>query len=291
MVDDDPNDSDEMLGERLDSALRAGLGHHRVDVESLLHGSQRRAKRVRTQRIAAVVAAAALVVAVPVGYEVVNPGPGAVAPPAVLIPSSSRPAATHDGRPTARPDPAAVPSAVPPSAEDGQSPIPDAFAFTAAELPPGLEVNSGSQQVNLPLVEGLPCAGPQNRPTPAAGRRWLWSAAPGTADELSVSLTVTGWATGKASAAFADTVKAARSCPDGDSIDLSSPAVVVPGGPEGQVWAATSEAGGRHYSRALVQIGDKIVGVQVQHPKSVAAATELANKLVGLQIVRLRNGS
>jgi hypothetical protein len=291
---DDANDSDEMLGARLDSALRAGLGDHRVDVESLVHGSRRRARRVRSQRIAAVVAVSALVVAVPVGYEVVNPGPGATAPPAVLLPSSSRPAVTQGGRPTARPDPGAVPSPVPPSVEDrtstqsegSRTAIPDAFAFTAAELPAGLVLNSGSRKASAALVEGLPCADPQNQLKPVASGRWVWSGAPASV-ELSVSLTVTRWAPGTATTAFADTVRAAQSCSDGDSSGVPSS---LPGGSDGQVWASTSKAEGRYYSRALVQIGNKIVGVQVQHPKSVAAATELANQLVGFQIVRLRNG-
>lgn len=275
------HDSDEELGARLDSALHAGVGLDRVDVEMLLHGSRRRAQRIRKQRIVGMAAAAVLVVSLPVGYEVANVGEDAVAPAAAMLPSSAGPTMAHRAVPPARP-------------------IPDGFAFHPAELPAGLVVDSGAESDAGLLVEGQPCGGAQHGLKPAVSRRWVWSADPGAAGDLSVSLTVTGWATGKAAPAFAAAVKTAKACSAGDSQtphslpEMSAPEISAsdPSGskPLGeQRWATTSDLKGQHYCRALVQIGDRIVGIQVQHPKSAAAAAELADKLVEIQISHLRH--
>ena len=291
MVDDD---SDEMLGARLDSALRSGLALAEVDVESLVVGSRRRARRVRSRRIAGAVTTTALVVGVPVGYEVVHPGAAGTAPPAALLPS--HPGVTDLIRPTARPNPVIAPSAVPPTEADtsltysskGQAAptaIPELFAFTAAELPPGLTLQRRSAADGGLLVDGQICSGPE-RPRPAVGRQWIWSTDPGQADDLSVSLTVTAWAAGQAATAFATVVEPTGNC---TWKDPQTPRVLPEMAAE-RSWASTSDVKGEHYARAVVQVGDGIVGVQVRHPKTVAAATEIADRLAKVQVSRLQSG-
>jgi hypothetical protein len=308
------DDSDEMLGARLDSALRAGTDLDQVDVTALLQGSRRRAGRLRSQRIAGGIAAAILVVGIPVGYEMVNPGAGG-APPAALLPSSSRPAVTGTADPTVHPNPATIGSAAPTASESvstrppggstaptgsptggptpsgptgGPTAIPDAFAFTAAELPTGLVLKSETPNPGPALVEGQTCTtGATARAiTPTLARRWVWSSGQSTDGDLSVSLTVTRWAKGMAPTMFQAAFKATDYC--------TWPAAPTPqAAPElssGQSWAATSEVNGQHYGLAAVQLGDGIVGIQVRHPKTADAAVAIAKQLASAQAARLRNG-
>lgn len=278
MVD---KNSDDMLGARLDSALRVGLDLEQVDVATLLQGSRRRAQRVRAQRITAAVTTAVLVVAVPVGYEVLNAGTGATAPPAVLLPADSDPAKSRIVEPTPQPDPTAAPSPVPPSAAESlPTAIPDAFAFATTELPPGLVLESQVSEAGETLVDGQDCVGAR----PAISRRWVWSTNPGKADNLSVSLTVTGWAEKEAAAAFTEAIEGGGACTWKDPQTER----VRPVGSAAQTWVATSETEGRHYGRALVRLGGGIVGIQVQDPNSAAAAAELADDLARIQLARLR---
>lgn len=281
MVDDD---SDEMLGVRLDSALRAGLDLKQVDVVTLLQGSQRRAQRVRTQRIGTAVAAAVLVVAMPVGYEVLNPGVGATAPPAVMLPSTSAPAETRVTAPSVWPDPTAAASAVPPS-KSFSTTILDSFAFNRTELPAGLAFELEAQNAGGAIVDGQVCNDAVQGAQPVVTRRWVWSTSPGTAGDLSVSLTVTGWAEGEAAPAFAAAIEGAGNC----TWEVPQTQHPLPDVSADQSWAATSKVDGRHYSRAVVRLGDGIVGVQVQDPKSAETATELADRLAAVQAIRLRS--
>lgn len=152
MVD---NGSDEQLGVLLDSALRGGLRDGQVDVGALTQGSRQRARQIRHRRVAAVSGIAALVVAVPVGYQVISDHPNGSthADTAALIPSGA----------------ARLPA-----------------AFTAAELPAGMTLASTSKTVDGP-VPGLSCDWPR---APKAGQRWVWKGSNGA----TVTLTVTRWA-------------------------------------------------------------------------------------------------
>jgi hypothetical protein len=200
MVDDD---SDEMLGARLDSALRTRLDLDQVDVGTLLQGSRRRARRVRTQRIAAVAAASVLVVALPVGYEVLNPAGRGSAPPAALLPSGSRPPVTRPGGPINQPNPTAVPSAVPPSGNGFASAtivptsIPETFvSIPGDELPAGVSFDRTVPNTGQVQVAGQQCgrlASDQPQPVrPVDGRQWVWSAGSAEADALSTAFYLLG---------------------------------------------------------------------------------------------------
>jgi hypothetical protein len=173
---------------------------------------------------------------------------------------------------------------VPPSAVDGPlTTIPDEFAFTTAELPPGLTSEEASGAAGAELVDGPDCAGAPPGASPAAARRWVWSTGSGAADGLSVSLTVTGWREGEAAPAFTAAIAAAGRC----TRDNPHGPHALPPVSAGQSWAATSELDGRHYVRALVQFEDGVVEVQVQSQKGVEAA-KLVDKLVLIQADRLR---
>jgi hypothetical protein len=296
MVNDD---SDESLGTRLDSALRAGLDSDQVDVATLLQGTRRRAKRVRTRRTAAVTAVAALVLAVPVGYELLNPQPGATAPPAMILPSSSGSAGARTLAPTARPNPTAAASAVPPSgpvtpaldlAVTGSTVTGNvaSLPFTATELPAGLDptprltLNTGEV-----LVAGQDCGRASSTavpdPRPVAGWQWLWSPGPKADAGRRISLTVTGWAAGDAAIAVKNTIAGTGHC------RWESPQKPYPltGFPSEESWASTSSDAGHYSARAIVRIGDGIAGIEVQDPDGTAAAAKIANRLAAIEAARL----
>ena len=276
------DDADELLGARLDEALRTGLDTDQVDVSTLLHGSRRRARRLRNRRIATVTTLAALVVGGPVGYEVVNAGPNDTAPPAAMLPSSSGSPGLRNSRPVSPPAPRPIPS--------GPTSIPDSFAFTGTQLPPGLVLTRSDRNPGQVLVGGQDCeqpsAGDFTRPT--VGRQWVWSAPGGSADAPSVSLTVTGWASGQAETAFTDAIGQSGFCRWRQPQTKQSLTVDVPGG---QSWAATSTDADLAYGRALIQIGGGIVGIEVADPGGVADATRLLDELATVEAARLSRSS
>lgn len=181
------------LAALLGDALHADLSSDRVDVPSLLDGSRRRARRVRSRRVATAAGAALLVVAVPTGFQVLDPQRGAVAPPAALLPGGDDGAGTDRPPATARTPDAATPSAVPaaPTATPGDSGaaqpgavqpgagqpgagqptddlakrtirlIPDALAFTATELPAGVRPAGSSTAASPSLSAGMNCPRPR----------------------------------------------------------------------------------------------------------------------------------
>jgi hypothetical protein len=296
MVDDD---SDEMLGARLDSALRTRLDLDQVDVGTLLQGSRRRARRVRTQRIAAVAAASVLVVALPVGYEVINPAGRGSAPPAALLPSSSRPPVTHPAGPINQPNPTAVPSPVPPSgtgfasATTVPTSIPETFvSIPGDELPAGVSFdrtvpNTGQVQVAGQQCGRLASDQPQ-QVRPVDGRQWMWSAGSAKADVLSISLTVTSWAEGESATAFKQAVAGTGNCRWTDPQKPRAPS--PPGSLGSQSWGSTSSSGDRHYARTLVRIGNGIIGIEVTDPAGSGPAADLADRLMRLQVARMTRG-
>ena len=319
MVDDD---SDEMLGARLDAALRSDLDVGPVDVATLLEGSRHRARRVRTRRIAAMTTAAVTVLAVPVGYEVMNPGSWSDSQPAAMLPSNSRSDADRPVAPADRPIPTAAPSAlVPPSADSasarsstGVSPatsagsqtapgppgtpvppsIPASFAaFPPAQLPDGVSLQSTDVNPAQMLVAGQECGPPGSGPAlsvqavrPVAGRQWLWAARTGEPSTRSISLTITGWAGVDSSIAFQQAVDGTGYCRWLVPQKPRTPTGDL--GPES--WASTSSSGDLHYARTLVRIGNGIVGVQVQDSRGVGPAAALADRLTKLQVDRLGQG-
>jgi hypothetical protein len=293
------NDSDEELAARLDSALRSGLGATSVDVGALLDGSRRRARRVRSQRIAAIAAAGALVVAVPVSYEVIRPERNQVVQPAAMLPSGSLTEMPWSAQPTPpRPvTPVSIPSAqpstpVPINSKATSKPqasskvigsavyqIPDSVAFTAAELPDGLTLSFDGASPRQPTVIGQGCdPGNPDGARPIAGRQWSWVDGSGKMTSTSVSLIVTGWKSGTGRVAFDQFVADTGYCRWVDpqtAVDFSTTA-------SDQTWSGTSVSSANSslkYGRAVVRLGDLIAGVQVQDASGTGAAVKLAQSL------------
>jgi hypothetical protein len=292
------DDSDEELAARLDSALQADLGSTRVDVAALLDGSRRRARRVRSQRFAAMAAVAALVVAVPVSYEVIRPERNRTVQPAAMLPSSSLTAMPWSDRPT--PDPTRTPEAVdslpstpvPIDSKLTSKPrvtlkttgstiyqIPDSVAFTAAELPDGLTLNFDGAGAKQPTVDGQVCdPGNPQALRPITGRQWSWVDSCGSMTSTTVNLIVTGWKTGTVKVAFGELVANTGYCQWLDPqtvVDFSTPA-------SDQSWSGTSTSSTDRplkYGRAVIRIGDLIAGVEVQDANGTDVAVKLAEKL------------
>jgi hypothetical protein len=291
---------DDRLGSRLDSALHDALDGHQVDVETLVQGSRHQARRIRTRRFAAATVTAGLIIGVPVGYEVINPGAGSDAPSAVLLPSG--PARNRSGAPPSNPAPTAVPSAAVPSAT-GSAPaaangvppnpapiagtptaIPGAFAFTQAELPDGLRLVAEAEDTPAALVAGQDCTRIGSGPT--ATRSWTWSGNQGAAEALSVSLNVTGWAPTEAGPAFTAAIAGAGGCRWQDPQQPRPLAGVT----ADQTWASTSERDGQHYARVVVRVAGGIAGIEVRAANRSAAAVALADRLARIEARRLRTG-
>jgi hypothetical protein len=255
-----PNDSDEQLGARLDSALRASLGSDQVDVDRLLVGSRGRAHRLRTQRISLVVAAAVLMIGVPAGLELSRPN-GGEGPPAVMLGNAS--SATS---------------------------APGSSRFLPGELPAGLKLVAQSERAELPIVAGQSCD-PGSAPTPLAGRQWAWQSRDDATHGLGVQLTVSKWTPGTAARPFDDLVQGTGGCTwttpqtmekftDSRGLKLSD-----------ETWSTSSVKDGVGYGRAVVRVGDWIAGVEVRDPRGRASAVQLAQELAGRQARRYSEGS
>jgi hypothetical protein len=295
MVHDDPDDE---LAARLDSALRTGLGSTSVDVVALLDGSRRRARRVRSQRLAAVVAAAVLVVAVPLSYEVIRPDPNGVVQPAALMPSSSLTQLPDSGLPAAAPTQTPSPIAVRPTTPvpistsvttKSRPPtkatlsagyrIPDSVAFSAAELPDGsklnLDLDTGTK---TPTSMGQVCdPGNPKGARPITSRQWGWAVGDAMT-ATTVNLVVTGWKSGTGKLAFDQLVTDTGFCQWDDpqtEVDFSTTL-------SDQSWSGTSVSSvnsSLKYGRAVVRLGDVIAAVEVQDASGTDVALKLADRL------------
>jgi hypothetical protein len=279
------NDSDEQLGALLESTLRTHLGTDQVDARALIRGSRRRAKRVRSQRIAALTTAAVLVVAVPVGYEVISPDPHGVAQPAAMLPSNQAALTPGGAHPTQRST-----SPQSPSGSAGADParaIPDSLAFGAAELPSGLTLYWASgPSAGSPTVNGQDCqAADASSSRPITGRQWLWSTNSGKLTDLGVTLTVTSWAPGSGSRALADLIHNTGACRWSDPQQVRA----FTASDSDQSWASTSSRGQLHYARSVIRVGDVIAGIEVQHPDGTKAAAVLADHLARIEAKQLQN--
>jgi hypothetical protein len=240
-----------------------------------------------------------LVVALPVGYEVLNPAGRGSAPPAALLPSGSRPPVTRPGGPINQPNPTAVPSAVPPSGNGFASAtivptsIPETFvSIPGDELPAGVSFDRTVPNTGQVQVAGQQCgrlASDQPQPVrPVDGRQWVWSAGSAEADALSINLTVTSWAEGESETAFKQAVAGTGNC---RWTDAQKPrALSPPGSPGSQSWGSTSSSGDRHYARTLVRIGNGIIGIEVTDPAGSGPAADLADRLMRLQVARMTSG-
>jgi hypothetical protein len=290
------HEPDEELVARLDSALRSDLGSSSVDVVALLAGSHRRARRVRSQRIAVVVAVGALVVAVPVGYEVIRPEPNVIVQSAAMLPSSlltdvpwsatptlsatQRPATTRQRQ---APAPIGASStskaqAIPTPTVSAVHAVPDSVAFNATELP-DLKLNSDIADPNQPTVSGQSCdPGAPNGARPITGRQWAWVDSSGKMTSTSVNLIVTGWKRGTGKLAFDQLVADTGFCRWSDpqtKVDFSTKL-------SDQSWSGTSVSSvdsALKYGRVVIRLGDVIAGIEVQDARGTDAAVKLAGQL------------
>jgi hypothetical protein len=245
------------LEARLSEALRSGLADSPVDAPSLLDGAHRRVRRVRQRRMAAGAAAVALVLAVPVGYEIVHPETTKYGTQAAMIPGRS-------------PSPLAT--------------LPDSLAFRSAELPAGVRRDLSLVSERVPVVSGQQCADSPG-PRPVTGRQWNWSSGDTNAASVAVNLTVTRWA--DASSAFTELVADTGLCRWTDA--PTSHAFTARGAAAS--WAGTSEFSTLHYGRAVVRVGNLLAGVEVQSPAGTQAALTTAEQLAEALTPRLKRAS
>ena len=245
------------LEERLSEALRSELADSPVDASGLVEGTHRQVRRVRQRRAGGLAAVVALVLAVPVGYEVAHPESTSESTPAALLPGQS-------------PSPVAT--------------LPRSLAFSASELPRGLSLDLSLVSDRLPVVSGQQCgAGAGTRPR--TGRQWSWSHGSANVTAGSVDLVVPR---GKDSAAaFAQMVSDTGVCRW-----TAAPAqreFTAPGADTS--WAATTEFSTLHYGRAVVRVGNLIAGVEVQSPAGTTQALTTAENLASSLTPRLRKAA
>lgn len=253
--------ADDELAARLDVALQERLGESSVDVKALAAGSRRRARRVRSQRVGALTGALALLIAVPVGWQLATAERPTDMQGAVLLPKQEHRAADE---------------------------VPESVGFTESELPPGSTLTgagagASSGSVDPELVDGLNCAGPTGAAKPGATdnaqqREWRWSG------DAEVSLTVTRWGSTDAAADALTTLSnGTGGCSWKEPVE---PAAQEISGSD-QTWASTSTSDGHSVARVLVRVDELVAGVQVadQDPETAA---ELAGSLATTEVQKLR---
>ncbi|MBT0771341.1 hypothetical protein KIH74_20555 [Kineosporia sp. J2-2] len=256
--------ADDELAARLDVALHERLDDTTVDVAALAAGGRRRARHVRTQRLGAAVGALAVLIAVPVGWQLASADRPTDVQSAALLPRQQEQAAEG---------------------------VPESVGFTAGELPAGSTLSgaaagASSGSVDPALVAGLNCAssGPSGTAAAQPGstdnaqqREWRWS---GSSD---VALTVTRWASTDAAADALTTLAGdTGNCTWNDPVDILRTEV------EGsqQTWAAASTTDGRSVVRVVVRVDELVAGVQVVGTDQ-EDATELAETLAAAEVQKL----
>jgi hypothetical protein len=256
--------ADDELATRLDLALHERLdGDGSVNVAALAAGGRRRARRIRSQRLGAAAGVLAVVIAVPVGWQLATaPRPNSTQS-AALLPEQHKRAADA---------------------------VPDVAGFTASELPPGSTLTgagagASSGSVDPELVAGLDCVGPTGTAAARPGatdnaqqRQWRWSGA------TDVSLTVTRWASTDAAAdALTTLANGTGTCTWNDPVEVQSYAVSG----SDQTWAGSTTLDGRAQVHVIVRVAETVAGLQVTG-SDVESATELADSLATLEVEKLR---
>jgi hypothetical protein len=293
---------------RLASALRAGLDDGPVPVTSLLQGARRKATRIRRRRQVGMAGAAAIAVAAaPFGVQTFlsgsprdgathiasTPGPstGVVAPtgappsPSALsvpsvAPSESAPSSTEA---SAEPTPQKQPSRPRFISLAAPKAFPNEVGFRSGDFEPPLRLllDLGSER-KVPPVGGQECG--SGEPGPSSGRVWQWAEeSSNRQDQVSVTLTLTGWANGRGTRAIADVADDTGLCRWSPGIK-ETPSADLPG--DGK-WAATRMMNGLHQGFAVVELGDVLVAVSVTHPDGEQAAVDEAKRLVVIAAERV----
>ncbi|HEX5533038.1 MAG TPA: hypothetical protein VFX33_04785 [Actinomycetales bacterium] len=299
---------------RLASALRTGLDDDPVPVTSLLQGARRKATRIRRRRQVGVAGVAAIAVAAaPFGVQTFlegsprdgathiasSPGPSTD----VSTPTDAPPSPSASDEPSAAPS-ESVPSSEPPqqteppqtdaptSSKEPSRPrfislaapksFPDDLGFRSSDLRPPLQLtlDLGNYR-KVSTVSGQECVA---EPGPSAGRVWQWAEENSNRlDQVSVALTLTGWANGRGTQAIADVADDTGVCrwSPGTKETKSGD---LPG--DGK-WAATRTMNGLHQGFAVVELGDVLVAVSVSHPDGEQAAVDEAKRLVVMAAERV----
>jgi hypothetical protein len=286
---------------RLASALRAGLDDEPVPVTSLLQGARRKATRIRRRRQVGMAGVAAIAVAAaPFGVQTFLDGsPRDGATHIASTPGPSTDVSTPTGSPSPRlrkpppPPSESVPSSVSPAPTDAPTPqgepsrprfislaapkaFPDDIGFRPGDFDRSLQLllDLGNYRKVAP-VGGQECSSAD--PGASAGRVWKWAEENSNRlDQVSVDLTLTGWANGRGTQAIrdvADDTGVCRWSPRTKEV----PSRDLPG--DGK-WAATRTMDGLHQGFAAVELGDVLVAVSVTHPDGEQAAVDEAKRLV-----------
>jgi len=299
---------------RLASALRAGLDEP-VPVTSLLQGARRKATRIRRRRqVGAAGVAAITVAAAPFGVQSLlsgSPGDGAThfastpgPSTGIVTPTDAPPSPSPSDEPNVSPS-ESVPSWEPPqptepplqtdAAQQTEAPTPQGepsrprFISLAAPKAFGDDIRLRSSdfdrrlQLTLDLgnyrkvapVGGQECSSGDSGAS--AGRVWQWAEENSNRqDQVSVTLTLTGWANGRGTQAIADVADDTGVCRWSPGTK-EAPSLDLPG--DGK-WAATRTMNGLHQGFAVVELGDVLVAVSVTHPDGEQAAVDEAKRLV-----------
>ncbi|WP_285593129.1 hypothetical protein [Kineosporia sp. NBRC 101731] len=254
--------ADDELAARLDVALHERLDGTTVNVAALAAGSRRRARLVRTRRTAALAGVLAVVVAVPVGWQ---------------LATAQRPTAVQG-------------AALMPQQEHAKV-VPDSVGFTESELPSGARLSgaaasASSGSVDPELVAGLNCAGPSGAAATAPGatdnaqqREWRW-----TTSNTDVSLTVTRWASVDAAAdALTTLANDTGNCTWNDPVEVLNHEVAG----SQQTWAAAATSDGQSVVRTVVRVDELVAGIQVSGD-DLEDTTELARSLAAAEAGKLQ---
>ncbi len=256
--------ADDELATRLDLALHERLDNDlSVNVAALAAGGRRRARRIRSQRLGAAAGVLAVLIAVPVGWQ---------------LATASRPNSTQSA--------ALLPEQKARAADE----VPDSVGFAASELPPGSTLTgagagASSGSVDPELVAGLDCVGPTGTAAAAPGatdnaqqRQWRWSGA------TDVSLTVTRWASTDAAAdALTTLADNTGTCTWTDPVETQSDTIAG----SNQTWAGNSTVDGRSQVHVIVRVDEMVAGLQVTG-SDAESATELADSLATLEVEKLK---
>jgi hypothetical protein len=291
---------------RLASALRAGLDEP-VPVTSLLQGARRKATRIRRRRQVGMAGVAAIAVAAaPFGVQTFLDGsPRDGATHIASTPGPSTDVSTPTGSPSPRlrkpppPPSESVPSSVSPAPTDAPTPqgepsrprfislaapkaFPDDIGFRSGDFDRSLQLLLDlGNYADVPTVSGQGCTA---KPGPSAGRTWQWAEENSNRqDQVSVTLTLTGWANGRGTQAIADVADDTGACRWSPGTK-ETPSADLPG--DGK-WAATRTMNGLHQGFAVVELGDVLMAVSVTHPDGEQAAVDEAKRLVVIAAERV----
>ncbi|WP_088288470.1 hypothetical protein [Kineosporia sp. A_224] len=280
-----PPEVEAEVAARLERALAGGLDDGLVDVARLATGTRAGIRRAAVRRRVAVAAATA---ATSAPASAPNRSRSGTRTP---DPSTSVPAADAAVPPPEQGPPATV---VPltrvlgsDSGLDVAYRVPRTVNYTARDFPrPLLQLLEVGDYRFVSVVSGQGCGTYTPARAPVAANSWSWAEEDSNrSDQLTVTLTVTGWVPGTASGHFAEVVDNTGVCRW-----MEPPAPVSARRLVGdERWLATFGDASSGVVRAAVRVGDVIVSVEVHDPAGTASAVSLAAELTNLAAGRVQS--